>query len=66
MLHPKGATSFSEYASNVFKPYIVLNLDSATRLDLVWDRYIKTYWKARPWQSVGKEFAGDWWQKGSL
>ena len=41
MLHPKNSRSFSEYASDVFIPYIMSQFRNATRLDLVWDRYVE-------------------------
>ena len=40
MLHPKNSRSLLEYASDVFIPYIMSQFRNATRLDLVWDRYV--------------------------
>ena len=51
MLQPKGATTFPEYASSVFIPYIVLILHNATCLSLVWDRYIED---SREGMAMGK------------
>lgn len=40
MLKPGAAKNFDKYAEDVFIPYIDTKLRTATRLDLVWDRYI--------------------------
>ena len=50
MLHPKDTINFSEYASNVFIPYITSQLHNAACLDLVSDRYVEDSLKdtARP------------------
>ena len=55
MLHSKDAINFSEYASNAFIPYITSQLHNATRLDLVWDRYVEDSLngKARPKRGKG-------------
>ena len=55
MLKPAAATNFAEYASEIFIPYIILQLHSAS---LVWDRYIEDSPNARQEQSVKKECAG--------
>ena len=39
MLRPTECRTFSEYAANVFLPYVELQLRSVRRVDLVWDRY---------------------------
>lgn len=39
MLQPRNASTFSQYASIVFLPYIKYQLRSVKRLDIVWDRY---------------------------
>ena len=54
MLHPKEARNFSEYASNVFIPYITSQLHNATRLDLVWDRYVEDSLKGTARAKRGK------------
>ena len=40
MLNPGKAKTFGEYAKNVFIPFVLSQYKSATRLDLVWDRYL--------------------------
>ena len=39
MLHPKTAWTFKEYVQIVFLPYVNAQLQSAVRLDIVWDTY---------------------------
>lgn len=39
MLQPRTAQSFEEYFNTVFAPYILRQLDSVKRVDLVWDVY---------------------------
>ena len=39
MLRPTECRTFSEYAANIFLPYVKLQLRSVRRVDLVWDRY---------------------------
>ena len=39
MLEPRTARTFNEYATTVFAPYILKHLETATRVDLVWDVY---------------------------
>lgn len=39
MLHPKTARIFKEYVQTVFLPYVNAQLQSAVRLDIVWDTY---------------------------
>ena len=41
LLKPATVKTFNEYAQQVCVPYIRSKLHQATRLDLVWDRYIK-------------------------
>jgi hypothetical protein len=47
MLKPGTARTFSDYATKIFMPYIILQLKHVDRVDLVWDEYIhgslKTY-----------------------
>jgi len=40
MLLPKSCSTFGENAEQVFLPYVLRNLNNATCLDVVWDRYI--------------------------
>ena len=39
MLRPGTSRNFQEYANNVFIPYILRELSSTLRVDVVWDRY---------------------------
>ncbi len=39
-LSTTGITTFNDYASSVFTPHIMKNLDSSKRVDVVWDTYI--------------------------
>ena len=54
MLPVKDATTFDEYASNVFLPHIMQQLEKCTRLDVVWDRYISNSLKAATREKRGK------------
>ena len=40
MLKPVAVKNFGEYAFQIFIPYILLQFQNASRVDLVWDRYI--------------------------
>jgi len=40
MLKPTDVKTFNKYAHNIFIPYLTRKLQSVTRLDLVWDRYL--------------------------
>ena len=40
MLRPDFAKTFSDYATQVFLPYITSQLQHVNRLDIVWDEYI--------------------------
>ena len=40
MLNPGTAKTFGEYAKDVFIPFVLSQYKSATRLDLMWDRYL--------------------------
>ena len=63
MLHPKNSRSFSEYASDV----LFLTSCHNFAMQHVWTLYgigmLKTPSKAQQEQNVGKEFAGELWQK---
>ena len=55
MLRPGFATTFSDYATQVFLPYITSPLQHVNRLDVVWDEYIADSLKAetRTWTGKG-------------
>ena len=40
LLQPKGQKTFQDYAANIFCPYLQQQLQSVTRIDVIWDRYI--------------------------
>jgi hypothetical protein len=39
MLNPKTASTFREYVAAVFIPYVTSQLQSAQRIDIIWDTY---------------------------
>lgn len=39
MLSPGRCVTFSDYAEQIFVPYVVSQLSHVSRLDLVWDQY---------------------------
>ena len=41
MLQPKASSTFGDYAADVFLLYLIKLLQTSSRLDVVWDRYIK-------------------------
>lgn len=41
MLKPGSASTFGKYAREIFVPYLASQMQRATRLDIVWDRYLK-------------------------
>ena len=48
ILKPSGACkTFSDYASQVYLPYISNQLQSVQRVDIIWDRYIPNSLKAQ-------------------
>ena len=55
MLPVKDATIFDEYASSVFLPHIMQQLEKCTRLDVVWDRYISNSLKAATREKRGNK-----------
>ncbi|KAL8566382.1 hypothetical protein ACOMHN_049340 [Nucella lapillus] len=59
MLPPKLANTFQDYADNVFLPYIMRQLETVKRLDVVWDIYV-----TQP-QSCYKKKEGIWYTKES-
>ena len=46
MLIPKVAKTFQDYADNVFIPYILRQLETVSRIDVVWDLYLPGSLKA--------------------
>ena len=54
MLNPGTAKTFGEYAEKVFIPFVLSQYKSATRLDLVWDRYLPGSLKSMARESRGK------------
>ena len=40
LLSPANATTFDDYANNVFIPYVKRQLDTSRRVDVVWDVYV--------------------------
>ena len=54
MLKPGAATTFEEYAHQVFLPYISGQLQHVSRLDLVWDSYVVDTLKATARATRGK------------
>ena len=51
MFQPRTACTFDEYFSTVFAPYILKHLETAKRVDLVWDVYqddsLKRSWREK-------------------
>ena len=54
MLKPASATTFKEYATQVFIPYIKSQLSYTTRIDVVWDVYKEWSLKAATREKRGK------------
>ena len=54
MLQPGAAKTFQEYATDIFIPYLTSLLRHVTRLDIVWDEYIKHSLKAGTRSKRGK------------
>ena len=50
MLQPGVTKKFTDYAKQVFMPYIVSQLQHVCRLDVVWDEYFPHSPKADTWQ----------------
>ena len=40
MLSPKASSTFSDYAADVFLPYLIKLLQTSALVDVVWGRYI--------------------------
>ena len=54
MLKPAVAMNFDDYAQDVFIPYLSSKLQTVSRLDLVWDRYIADSLKGSARSKRGK------------
>ncbi|CAH3151254.1 unnamed protein product [Porites lobata] len=54
MLRPGSAKTFSDYASQVFLPYVASQLQQASRVDIVWDEYRPDSLKAETRVKRGK------------
>ena len=54
MLKPVTARTFSDYASQIFLPYITTQLQNAQRVDVVWDEYVHGSLKAYTSSTRGK------------
>ena len=49
-----GAATFSDYATNIFIPYLSMQLQNTNRLDVVWDTYIPDSLKESTREKRGK------------
>ena len=54
MIRPTNAKTFDEYALDAFLPYIKRQLETASRVDLVWDDYRKESLKGHTREKCGK------------
>ena len=54
LLSTKQVDTFEEYASSVFLPYIMQQLDTCTRVDVVWDSFFSDSIKAAMREKRGK------------
>lgn len=54
MLKPGTVKTFGEYAKEVFIPFVLSQYKSATRLDLLWDRYLPESLKSMTREKHGK------------
>jgi len=57
MLKPGTASTFSDYTSQVFLPYITAQLQSVQKVDVVWDEYLHGSLKAYTRSMSGKKEA---------
>ena len=53
-----NATTFDEYASKVFIPYLVTLLQRTKRVDIVWDKYIKESTRDKRGKGLRRKVAG--------
>ena len=56
MLNQKMCRTFKDYSDEVFAPYMLHQLQTVTRIDLVWDVYLKDSLKAGLREKRGKGF----------
>ena len=56
MLQPGVTKKFTDYAKQVFMPYIVSQLQHVSRLDVVWDKYFPHSLKADTRSKRAREF----------
>ena len=54
LLPVTGITTFDDYASGVFIPYIMRQLETSMRVDVVWDRYLDNSIKESTREKRGK------------
>ena len=54
MLSPRQAQTFLEYASTIFKPFIMRQLQTARRVDIIWDQYLPNSLKSSTREKRGK------------
>eukprot|EP00794_Sanderia_malayensis_P011452 gene11452-12649_t len=54
MIQPANAKTFDDYARNAFVPYIKHQLETASRVDLVWDEYKQESLKGHTREKRGK------------
>ena len=58
MLKPIGVTTFEQYAQDIFKPYIMSQLNAVDQVDIVWDTYKVDSLKSSTRKSVEKGSVG--------
>jgi hypothetical protein len=54
MLHPGAAKTFSEYASQIFLPYLSSQIQHCKRMDVIWDVYFENSLKEDTRNTRGK------------
>ena len=54
LFQTNSITTFDDYATDVFIPYINRQLDTAERVDVVWDFYVTCSIKESTWEKRGK------------
>ena len=54
MLRPGAVRTFLDYANDVFKPYIISQLQHVARLDIIWDLYVADSLKSDTRSKRGK------------
>ncbi len=53
-LNTANVLTFDQYADQVFLPYVMKQLESSRRVDVVWDKYIPTSIKESTREKRGK------------